>query len=222
MPKKQRCDQSSNIDRETWRQILKAAEDLFLTKGYKGVSMKDVADAVQVTPAALYYHFPQGKEDLFISMMQAMFEEWAAGISRTVAPARDVRERLNLLTSYLLTLPVDHFPILMRDAKEQIKDREKQYAIFLHLRGTIHQRITEIFQQAIDEREVIADTPADVLANIYQGMVIALLQYMRFPANDQRMEIPHLTLVKDSERMEAPQLASILVSTLLDGIVHRV
>ncbi len=223
MPKKQRCDQSSNIDRETWRQILKAAEDLFLVKGYKGVSMKDVADAVKVTPAALYYHFPQGKEDLFISMLQAMFEEWAAGISRTIAPAHNIRERLNLLTPYLLTIPVDHFPVLLQDAKEQIKDREKQQAIFRQLRGTVHQRIAEIFQQAIDAGEITVDTSANILASMYQGMVIALLQYMHFSLkNSGQIEIPHLAPIKDAERLEAPHLASILVSTLLDGITHPV
>ena len=195
----------SHIDRETWRQILKAAEELFLARGYKGVSMKEVADAVQVTPAALYYHFPQGKEDLFLSMIQAMFEEWSAGISRAIAPARGIRDLLNLLTLYLLTLPVDHFPVLIQDAKEQIKDREKQQAIFRQLRGTFQQRIEDLFQQAIGSGEITTDIPANVLASMYQGMVIALLQYMHFSA-------------KDSERIEIPRLASMLVSALLDGI----
>ena len=195
----------SHIDRETWRQILKAAEELFLARGYKGVSMKEVADVVQVTPAALYYHFPQGKEDLFLSMIQAMFEEWSAGISRAIAPAHGFRDLLNLLTLYLLTLPVDHFPVLIQDAKEQIKDREKQQAIFRQLRGTFQQRIADVFQQSIDAGEITTDIPANVLANMYQGMVISLLQYMHFSA-------------KDSERIEIPRLASMLVSALLDGI----
>ena len=195
----------SHIDRETWRQILKAAEELFLAKGYKGVSMKEVADVVQVTPAALYYHFPQGKEDLFMSVIQAMFEEWSAGISRAIASAHSIRERLNLLTSYLLTLPVDHFPVLIQDAKEQIKDREKQRAIFRQLRGTFQQHIADAFQQAIDAGEVTADIPANLLASMYLGLIIALLQDMHFSA-------------KDSERIGVPRLASILVSTLLDGI----
>jgi AcrR family transcriptional regulator len=209
MAKKQRCEQSSHIDRETWRQILKAAEELFLAKGYKGVSMKDVADAVQVTPAALYYHFPQGKEDLFISMVHAMFEEWAAGISRAVAPAHGIRERLNLLTLYMLTLPVDHFPILMQDAKEQIKDHEKQRAIFLQMRETVHQRIVTVFQQAIDSGEITVDTSVDVLASMYQGMVMSMLHYMHFSS-------------ENPERIEVPRLASALVSTLLDGIARPV
>jgi TetR/AcrR family transcriptional regulator, cholesterol catabolism regulator len=207
MTKKQRGDQSSHLDRETWRQILKAAEELFLAKGYKGVSMKDVADAVQVTPAALYYHFPQGKEDLFMSMLQAMFEEWGAGISRAIAPAHDIRERLRLLALYLLTLPFDHFPMLMQDAKEQIKDREKQYAIFRQLRETFQRYVAEIFQQAIDAGEITEDVSANVLASIFQGMVMASLQLTHFSS-------------RESERIEVPRLASILASTLLDGIAR--
>ncbi len=169
--------------------------------------MKDVADVVQVTPAALYYHFPQGKEDLFMSMLHAMFEEWAAGISRVIAPTHHVRERLLLLTSYLLTLPVDHFPALMQDAKEQIKDRENQHAIFRQLRGTVEQRIIEIFQQAIDAGEITVDTSATVLASMYQGMVISMLHQMHLPT-------------ENPEKIDAPRLASIVVSTLLDGIVR--
>ena len=184
MVEKQIAHLPSHIDRETWRQILKAAEGLFLARGYKGVSMKEVAEVVQVTPAALYYHFPQGKEDLFLSMIQAMFEEWSAGISRAIAPAHGFRDLLNLLTLYLLTLPVDHFPVLIQDAKEQIKDREKQQAIFRQLRGTFQQRIEDIFQRAIDAGEITMDIPANVLANMYQGMVISLLQYMHFSAKD--------------------------------------
>ena len=140
-----------------------------------------------------------------MSVIQAMFEEWSAGISRAIASAHSIRERLNLLTSYLLTLPVDHFPVLIQDAKEQIKDREKQRAIFRQLRGTFQQHIADAFQQAIDAGEVTADIPANLLASMYLGLIIALLQDMHFSA-------------KDSERIEVPRLASILVSVLLDGI----
>lgn len=209
MTKKQRGDQSSNIDRETWRQILKAAEELFLVKGYKGVSMKDVADVVQVTAAALYYHFPQGKEDLFMSVLLGMIEEWGVGIGRAIAPAHNIRERLHLLTLYQLTLPIDHLPVLMQDAKEQMKDRKKQQAIFEQMRGAVDKRVAEIFQQAIDVCEITADIPASLLATMYQGMVIALRHDMYFSAGD-------------SEITDIPGLASSLVSTLLDGIARPV
>jgi AcrR family transcriptional regulator len=122
---------SSPVDQHTGRQILTKAAELFLAKGYRGVSMKELAEAVQVTSAALYYHFPKGKEDLFTTMIQTVFvDEGVAGIDQTLATTQDVRERLTLLTSALLTLPLDErLSVLLRDAREHLKDPEHQQVI---------------------------------------------------------------------------------------------
>src|SRR5438270_10939228 len=105
--KHQRVGPASPLDQGTWQQILIAAKDLFFAKGSKGVSMKEIADVVQVTPAALYYHFPKGKEDLFTKMIQTLFvEEGVAGIGQVIETTHDLRERSNLLTASQLTLPI--------------------------------------------------------------------------------------------------------------------
>ena len=48
--------------------ILDAATDLFSRKGYGGVSMGDVADAVAIGPSALYRHF-HSKQDLLAAVV---------------------------------------------------------------------------------------------------------------------------------------------------------
>src|SRR5260370_30093259 len=48
--------------------ILDAATDLFSRKGYAGVSMGDVADAVAIGPSALYRHF-RGKQELLATVV---------------------------------------------------------------------------------------------------------------------------------------------------------
>ncbi len=163
---------SSHLDQETWRQILTAAKDLFFAKGYKGVSMKEIADAVQVTPAALYYHFPKGKEDLFTKMIQTLFvEEGMAGLDQILGTTQDLRERLNLFTASLLTLPIDeHFSMLLRDAREHIKDPESQ-RIILSLRDRLKQQAMGLFQAAQDAGEIRTDIPVEVLVNLYMRMV---------------------------------------------------
>jgi TetR/AcrR family transcriptional regulator, cholesterol catabolism regulator len=166
---------SSHLDQETWRQILTAARTLFFARGYKGVSMKEIADAVQITPAALYYHFPRGKEDLFTKMIQTLFvEEGIAEIDRISGTTHDLRERLKLFTTSLLALPIDEqFTMLLRDAREHIKDPENQ-RIILSLRDKIKQRVVAFFQLAQDAGEIRTDIPADVLVNLYMGMLRGL------------------------------------------------
>lgn len=196
--KKQLDSTSSHIDRETWRQILTAAKELFLAKGYKGVSMKEIADAVQVTSAALYYHFPGGKEDLFAKMIQTLFvEEGAARVDQVLASARNLRERLELLTAFLPTLPIDErFTMLLRDAREYIKDRESQ-EIILSLRDRLKQQIMGLFQAAQDAREIRADMPVDLLVSLYMGML------------------------RESKNIQGSRQISCLVTVLLDGIATR-
>src|SRR5213080_5091617 len=134
--------------------------------------MKAIADLVQVTPAALYYHFPKGKEDLFTKMIQTLFvEEGVASIDQVLGTTHDLRERLNLLTTSLLTLPIDeHFTMLLRDAKEHITDPENQ-RIILSLRDRIKQQVMDIFQAARDAGEIRTDIPVNVLVNLYMGML---------------------------------------------------
>jgi AcrR family transcriptional regulator len=198
-PVKQQVEQASSpVDQETRRQILTKAAELFLAKGYKGVSMKELAEAVEVTSAALYYHFPKGKEDLFTTMIQTVFvDEGFAGIDQTLAATQDVRERLTLLTAALLTLPLDErLSMLLRDAREHLKDPEHQQVI-LSLLDRIRQQVIGLFQAAYDAGEIRSDLPVSVLVGLYMGML------------------------REAKGLPGTHPASFLVSVLFDGIARR-
>jgi AcrR family transcriptional regulator len=189
---------SSLVDQETRWQILTKAADLFLAKGYKGVSMKEIAEAVEVTSAALYYHFPKGKEDLFTRMIQTVFvHEGVAGIDQTLAATQDVRERLTRLTSALLTLPLDErLSMLLRDAREHLKDPEHQQVI-LSLLDRIRQQVTGLFQAIFDSGAIRTDLPVEVLVGLYMGML------------------------REAKSLPGTHPAASLVSVLFDGIAKR-
>ena len=57
----------------TRARILDAARDLFAEKGYEKVSLREIAEVVGITKAALYYYFPT-KESIFESLMKPFFE----------------------------------------------------------------------------------------------------------------------------------------------------
>ncbi len=164
-------------------------------KGYKGVSMKEIADAVQVMPSALYYHFPKGKEELFTKMIQTLFvDEGVAGIDQALGTTQGLRERLTLLTSSLLALPIDEqFTMLLRDAREYIKDPENQ-RIILSLRDRIKQQVMGLFQAARDAGEIRTDIPVTMLVSLYMGML------------------------RESKSPQGSRQAAQLVTVLLDGI----
>jgi AcrR family transcriptional regulator len=60
--------------RHTREEILGLSVPLFATVGFNGVSMRDIATAVGVTPAALYHHFSD-KAQLCLDAVGYAFEE---------------------------------------------------------------------------------------------------------------------------------------------------
>lgn len=64
--------------------ILSKAALLFAISGYDGVSMRDIARSVGMTPAALYHHFPD-KEQLYICAVDCVFKEKTVGLRKVLA-----------------------------------------------------------------------------------------------------------------------------------------
>src|SRR5689334_1631508 len=90
-------------DFETRNRIIHASIILFKEKGFKGVSMKDVAEAVSITPAALYYYFPDGKEALFLAVLENILDERKQGMEQAISGSNCIQDRLYALTMYFLT-----------------------------------------------------------------------------------------------------------------------
>jgi AcrR family transcriptional regulator len=62
------------VARETRAEILETALELFATKGYGGASLREIAERLGITKAALYYHFP-AKEDLLLALVEPVVEQ---------------------------------------------------------------------------------------------------------------------------------------------------
>jgi AcrR family transcriptional regulator len=93
---------------DTRQRILVAAVELFSENGYAGTSVRDIADALGMTKAALYYHFA-GKEEILQAVTAPLHEDmddlvgWAAGPPRP-GPAELLTALVNLLSRHGLLL----------------------------------------------------------------------------------------------------------------------
>ena len=77
--------------------ILEVALELFSRQGYEGTSIRDIAERMAMTKAAVYYHFPSKEELLADVLSPAM-----ARVGRVLEehePVRDADERRALVTA---------------------------------------------------------------------------------------------------------------------------
>jgi AcrR family transcriptional regulator len=83
-------------DRDRTRLIYRKAAEIFHRKGFDGTSMDDIARALQITKAGLYYYI-KGKEDLLFEIMNYAMD-WLS--REVIEPARgvaDPEERIRLI-----------------------------------------------------------------------------------------------------------------------------
>ena len=81
-------------DRERIRQaILDSARDLFITEGYRNVSMRKIAERIEYSPAAIYSYFP-AKDDIFFALAEGGFRLLADNVAAAVREVADPLERI--------------------------------------------------------------------------------------------------------------------------------
>lgn len=75
------------------QKIMNAAQKLFARGGFEGISIRDIAQAVGMTTASLYYHFPS-KEEIFVAVHGRSLETVQREVMHAIAGLKDPWDRL--------------------------------------------------------------------------------------------------------------------------------
>lgn len=150
--------------RNTKEAVAKAALRLFAEHGYDGVSMRDIAAAVDVKPASLYKHF-SGKQALFdavVERMDAAYERFAASLG---TPSGEVPQ----LAGAYAALPIGAIEDM---AEAQFRYWTQDEEAVLYRRLLTREQYRDAAMGAL-YRGRFADGPIAYQAALFDGMVQA-------------------------------------------------
>lgn len=82
--------------------ILGEAAQLFVSHGYDGISMREIAAACSLSKAGIYYHF-KDKEDLFLALMMDSLERVGRLVAEVGATGGTQRARIEAFARGLFT-----------------------------------------------------------------------------------------------------------------------
>jgi AcrR family transcriptional regulator len=182
--------------------VLIAAETLFRQRGYNVVTMRDIAEEVGIRQASLYYHFPS-KEQLFITVVEQVFERHRNGLQQVLAEAgSDLRSQLHAASHWFISQPPIHFLSLMRTDMPALSEEQTQ-RLSLVASQCILDPIKQLFVAA-QEQSQIRDVTPDNLTGFFLSVMDGIHYATTLPG----------TSPKDV-------MASELVSVLLDGLRPR-
>jgi AcrR family transcriptional regulator len=74
------------------RQILAAFLKLAIAQGYGAVTMRGLAQAVDVKAASIYFHFPGGRDEIVGETLRWHYYNWGTAILQTVESSRNAEE----------------------------------------------------------------------------------------------------------------------------------
>lgn len=128
----------ANHDKQA--EIFAAALHLFQAKGYHGASMQDIADAVGMQKASLYYYF-RSKEELLVLVCERGTGAFTQELADIVGSDLDAAEKLRrALECHLVALcgQLDLFSVFLREQKflgaaqkKQVRGEGKKHAELL-------------------------------------------------------------------------------------------
>jgi AcrR family transcriptional regulator len=85
---------------ERRKQLLAAAQEVFVANGYHAAAMDDIAERAGVSKPVLYQHFP-GKLELYLALLDTQAERLAGAVTEALAATEDNRLRIHgVLSAY--------------------------------------------------------------------------------------------------------------------------
>jgi AcrR family transcriptional regulator len=139
-------------DREAVRRaILDAARDLFVSEGYRHVSIRKIAERIEYSPAAIYGYFPS-KDDIFFALAEEGFHLLGDPAHDTDPAVRALSpiERLRSIFQHFYRFSRDHpeyFTLMFVD--HSVPRISREYERFAFARELKTHLVQEV-QQCID------------------------------------------------------------------------
>src|SRR5713226_5482027 len=76
------------------RQLLDAAMEVFVARGYHAAAMDEIADRAGVSKPVLYQHFP-GKQELYLALLDESVDRLIDAVRTALRSTTDNRQRVN-------------------------------------------------------------------------------------------------------------------------------
>jgi AcrR family transcriptional regulator len=193
-------EQQANSSRE---KILDIAEHLFLEKGFRGVRLKSVADRVGIKQASLYYHFPEGKRQLYVEVMRRSFARKRAGLQTEIGRAGDWwRDQLQGAAGWLLSQTLYDYRRMVRSDLPEIAQAEADMLAF-EAYAALHQPLEEIFLRGAEQEGLLLPGPG-----MMSGAFIAIIDGIQ-------------TIPERSVSTSRFDLANAMIDVLVNGLRPR-
>lgn len=165
--------------------IIQEATCLFVSRGYHAVSMREIAAAVGVSKAGLYYHF-KDKESLFLAMLIAHLERVENLVGDARAEGTTAREQIGKMMRAIFEQAPDQRAIIRLASQEMAQLSQSARAEFGRLyHGKFIGQIEDILRAGVHRGELRA-----MNVSLATWVLLGMMYPFFYPAQERELGPP--------------------------------
>ncbi len=164
---------SEDIIQDTKKYITDTARRLFSEFSYLGVSMNDIAKKLNITKAALYYHFT-GKKEIYEKVLDNVFNDLSLSIAQASNEATIDKKLHKLIKNYLDFGSKEKN--LIKALMLKLSPADDQITKYIaQLRERIHSLIQPVIEEVFISKKLTEKVDVGLLTSLLTGMMDGLL-----------------------------------------------
>ena len=167
-----------SVSAERKPQILQAAAQVFLNKGFAAARMEDIARQAELSVGNLYRYFP-GKLDITLALMELFLEPSLQNSNDLLAKAGTCRQRLEGSFLRVLEKQDPAMLTLYGEMYHLARSEPRVHAMLADYNLHYQKIVSAILQQGIERGELRPADP-DALAFAFQSIFDGFMQNMAF------------------------------------------
>jgi AcrR family transcriptional regulator len=154
------------------RQLLDAAMEVFVARGYHAAAMDEIAERAGVSKPVLYQHFP-GKQDLYLALLDESIEALVEAVRHALVSTNDNRQRVNATFAAYFEYVAEHrgtFRLVFESdltSEPAVRERIDQ----------VDRECADMISHVIKEDAGLADDEAHLLSISLVGMAQVSARY---------------------------------------------
>jgi AcrR family transcriptional regulator len=207
---RRRTRRRRNGGHETKERLMDIAETHLAKSGYMGVSLEEIAKEVGVSKPALYYHFPGGKEDLYVAIGHRSLRRLRIDLEREMSAHDDGAGKLRAVARWLMVERERGHPMSeLRDVARFVDEGHRaELAESFH--ADHYTPIRRTIASAVESGEFRQDDP-DFLTWAFLGLASGMLDVARVPASTYSAQPTDANVQETADRM---------VNLFLNGVLR--
>jgi AcrR family transcriptional regulator len=176
---------SVTIKNDQHQRILQEATRLFVTRGYNGISMREIAEASGLSKPGIYYHFAD-KEDLFMAILSSSLDNIEEIIHQARLQGDTTREQVSCMMRAIFAWQPEQRAII-RLASEEMSNLSPaaQSRFSIIYRQKFLDLVEDMLQTGIEQGEL-----REMDVHLATWMLMGMIYPFCYPAHEREVGSP--------------------------------